>query len=95
MNFVHTSHGRIIFTFPDGSAYTIDIDAYIAKKLRMSRLMLGISVKEIAKNLGVSVQQIYKYEQATNRISASQLYILSRTLSIPISYFFDGVDTED
>ncbi|KAF8818580.1 helix-turn-helix domain-containing protein [Rickettsia endosymbiont of Cardiosporidium cionae] len=65
------------------------IDRLVSKRLRMRRIMLGLSQHEIGKALDVSIQQIQKYEKAVNRISSGKLHILARFLQVPVSYFFD------
>ena len=52
----------------------------------------GLTQTQLAKSAKVSFQQLQKYENATNRVSASRLYMFSETLSKPISYFFDGLE---
>ena len=57
-------------------------------------MFLGYSQEKLANALGLTFQQIQKYERGANRISASKLYELSRILSVPVTYFFEGVETE-
>jgi transcriptional regulator with XRE-family HTH domain len=73
------------------------LDAYIGAKLRIRRTALGLRQGEIARRLGVTPQQLSKYEQAIDRISASRLYLLSKILAISPGFFFEGLDsvTED
>ena len=66
------------------------IDIHVGKRLKQQRLLQGISQESLAKQLGITFQQIQKYENATNRISASKLYQLSQVLEVPIQYFFDN-----
>ena len=67
------------------------IDAHVGHRLRMQRNLAGLSQGELGKAIGLTFQQIQKYEQATNRISASKLYELSCELNVPVSYFFEGI----
>ena len=60
-------------------------------RVRERRTELGISQPEVAAALGVAHQQLYKYEQAKNRISASRLYELSEALNVPVAFFFEGI----
>ena len=69
------------------------IDAYIGARVRMRRLMLGMSQESLGAQLSLTFQQIQKYEKGINRISASRLFGLGRALSVPVSYFFDGLET--
>ena len=57
----------------------------------MRRKMLGVSQERLAEALGLTFQQVQKYERGANRISASKLYEIARFLSAPISYFFEGL----
>jgi transcriptional regulator with XRE-family HTH domain len=57
----------------------------------MRRKMLGVSQERLAEALGLTFQQVQKYERGANRISASKLYDIARFLSAPISYFFEGL----
>ena len=67
------------------------IDVHVGNKVRTRRTLLGISQMKLGEVLGITFQQVQKYEKGANRISASRLYELSRFLDVPISYFFDEV----
>jgi transcriptional regulator with XRE-family HTH domain len=67
------------------------IDIHVAARLRERRMVLGISQPKLAAALGLTFQQVYKYEQAINRISAGRLYELSKVLDVPITFFFEGI----
>jgi transcriptional regulator with XRE-family HTH domain len=62
--------------------------------MRSRRLVLGISQEDLGKAVGVSFQQIQKYEKGANRIGASRLQKLAHALQVPISYFFEGMGGE-
>lgn len=62
--------------------------------MRLRRVFLGYSQEKLANALGLTFQQIQKYERGANRISASKLYELSRILSVPVTYFFEGVESD-
>lgn len=64
------------------------VDIYVGKRLKSRRLMLGLSQNDLGDAVNVSIQQIQKYERATNRISSSKLYNLAKFLKVPVSYFF-------
>ena len=70
------------------------IDAHIGSRLRLRRLMRGISQESLGELLSVTFQQVQKYEKGTNRVSASRLYEMAQILDVPIDYFFDGL-TDD
>jgi transcriptional regulator with XRE-family HTH domain len=67
------------------------IDKHLGLRLRMRRLALRMSQTALADSIGVTFQQVQKYENGTNRISASTLQKLSETLHVPIADFFDGL----
>lgn len=67
------------------------VDIHVGKQLRLRRTMLGKTQDALAKSLGLSFQQIQKYERGTNRIGSSRLYQFSQILDVPIAFFFDGV----
>ena len=71
------------------------VDRHVASRLRLRRLEAGLSQTTLADALGISFQQLQKYEGATNRISAGALYQLALTLDVPVQYFFDGLSRRD
>jgi transcriptional regulator with XRE-family HTH domain len=64
------------------------VDASIGKHVRARRLLLGISGRQLAEIIGVTTQQVHKYETGVDRISAGLLYVVAEALDTPISYFF-------
>ncbi|MGA7789800.1 MAG: helix-turn-helix transcriptional regulator [Xanthobacteraceae bacterium] len=69
------------------------IDKYVGSRVRMRRLMLQMTQQELAHQLGLTFQQVQKYEKGTNRVSASRLQHLSGILEVPVPFFFDGAPT--
>jgi len=69
------------------------IDRHVGARVRMRRLMVGLSQSKLADALEVTFQQVQKYEKGANRIGASRLQQLARVLSVPPSFFFDGAPT--
>lgn len=65
-------------------------DKHVGTQLRMRRLMLGMTQTELGESVGVSFQQIQKYEKGTNRVSSSRLQQFSNILRTPVTSFFDG-----
>jgi transcriptional regulator with XRE-family HTH domain len=65
-------------------------DKYVGSRVRMRRMMLGMSQEKLADALGLTFQQIQKYEKGTNRISASRLQAISQILETPVHFFFEG-----
>ncbi len=68
------------------------IDVEVGAKIKARRRLLGISQDTLAAKLGVTFQQVQKYEKGTNRVSASRLAVIAKTFGVPPSYFFPGVD---
>lgn len=67
------------------------IDMHVGARVRMRRKILGISQERLADDLGLTFQQVQKYERGANRVSASKLYEIARSLKASVSYFFDGL----
>ena len=75
-----------------GSGAYNPIDVHVGERLRTRRTLLGLSQMAIADSMGLTFQQLQKYEKGTNRISASRLYDLSQILGVDMAYFFDEMD---
>jgi transcriptional regulator with XRE-family HTH domain len=67
------------------------IDIHVGKRLRMRRLMLDMSQETLAEALGLTFQQVQKYEKGSNRVGASRLHRISEVLQVPVSFFFEGL----
>src|SRR6187549_3051853 len=67
------------------------VDSYVGGRVRMRRKMMGMSQQGLGEALGITFQQIQKYEKGTNRIGASRLQHISEILKVPVSFFFEGV----
>jgi transcriptional regulator with XRE-family HTH domain len=67
------------------------VDQHVGARMRAARLEAGKSQTEVAESLGLTFQQVQKYEKGTNRISAGKLYELSRLFDTPVQFFFDGM----
>lgn len=65
-------------------------DKYVGSRVRMRRLMLGMSQEKLGERLGLTFQQVQKYEKGTNRIGASRLQQIAQILQVPVSFFFEG-----
>jgi transcriptional regulator with XRE-family HTH domain len=65
------------------------IDAHVGGRVRLRRTLLGMSQEKLGEAIGLTFQQVQKYERGANRIGASRLFDLSRVLEVPVSYFFD------
>ena len=69
-----------------------DIDELVGRNIRLSRLNRGMTQTKLAEALGVTFQQIQKYEKGKNRISAGRLFAIAGLFGVPVSAFFDGVE---
>jgi transcriptional regulator with XRE-family HTH domain len=65
-------------------------DTHVGKRVRMRRLMLGMSQTDVADALGLTFQQLQKYEKGMNRISASRLQHVAQIFQVPVTFFFEG-----
>ena len=80
-------HGR-------GTGIPSPVDVHVGARLRVRRTLMGMSQTALGEAIGLTFQQLQKYEKGTNRISASRLFALSRVLDVPIAYFFDDMSSE-
>jgi len=67
------------------------IDVHVGSRIRLRRTLMGMSQERLGEALGLTFQQVQKYERGVNRVGASRLYDLSRVLDVPISFFFDDM----
>ena len=67
------------------------IDVHVGSRIRLRRTLLGLSQERLGESLGLTFQQVQKYERGVNRVGASRLFDLSRVLDVPISFFFDDM----
>jgi transcriptional regulator with XRE-family HTH domain len=74
---------------------THPVDTYVGKRIRQRRWLVGKTQQQLAEHVGIKFQQIQKYETGANRVSASRLWDIAASLEVEISYFFEGLDTED
>lgn len=65
------------------------IDIHVGSRIRLRRTMLGMSQEKLGDSLGITFQQIQKYEKGTNRVGASRLQNISSILNVPVSFFFE------
>ena len=67
------------------------VDIHVGSRVRLRRILMGMSQSKLGKALNITFQQIQKYERGANRIGSSNLYRLSQILDVPVSFFFDGM----
>ncbi len=68
------------------------IDVHVGSRIRLRRNMLALSQEKLGEAIGLTFQQVQKYERGANRVGASRLHELSRVLDVPVSFFFDDID---
>lgn len=71
------------------------IENHVAGRIRLRRGLLGMSQSDLARALGITFQQVQKYERGSNRVSIGKLYRLADILDVPLTFFFDGLDIPD
>jgi transcriptional regulator with XRE-family HTH domain len=76
---------------PEREGRASPIDAHVGSRIRLRRTLLGMSQERLGEALGLTFQQVQKYERGVNRVGASRLFDLSRVLDVPISFFFDDM----
>ena len=67
------------------------IDIHVGARLRMRRNLIGLSQEQLGKSLGLTFQQVQKYERGINRMGSSRLFQVAKTLSVPVAYFFEDL----
>jgi transcriptional regulator with XRE-family HTH domain len=67
------------------------VDVHVGHRVRMRRVLAGLSQEKLGDQLGLTFQQVQKYEKGSNRVSASRLYQIAHILSVPVSFFFDDL----
>jgi transcriptional regulator with XRE-family HTH domain len=71
------------------------IDIHVGSRVRLRRNMLGMSQEKLGENLGITFQQIQKYEKGTNRVGASRLQAIASILSVPVAFFFEDAPGQE
>ncbi len=75
---------------PDGAPNPIDV--HVGSRIRLRRTMLGMSQERLGDLLGLTFQQVQKYERGANRVGASRLFDMARILDVPVGFFYDDMD---
>ena len=70
------------------------VDIHVGSRVRLRRTLLGLSQEKLGEAIGLTFQQIQKYERGANRVGASRLYALSRVLDVPVAFFFEEMPAE-
>ena len=86
--------GKISLAYGRGTGIPSPVDVHVGRRVRMRRTLLGMTQMSLGDVLGVTFQQVQKYENGTNRISASRLFDLCRVLDVPVEFFFEEMPAE-
>ena len=70
------------------------VDVHVGKRVRHRRWTVGMTQQQLAEKVGIKFQQIQKYETGMNRVSASRLWDIAAALSVPVSFFFEGLESK-
>lgn len=87
-NIKKSSRGRL----PDGAPNPIDV--HVGNRIRLRRQLLGLSQEKLAEMLGLTFQQVQKYERGMNRVGASRLWDIGKVLEVPVGFFYEDMDEE-
>ena len=71
------------------------IDSHVGSRIRLRRNMIGLSQEKLGESLGITFQQVQKYEKGANRVGASRLQAIAGILGVPVSYFFEDAPGQD
>ncbi len=91
-NALKKGKSRKVTRLPPGTPNPVDV--HVGSRVRLRRTLLGVSQERLGDSVGLTFQQIQKYERGANRIGASRIYELSRILDVPVSFFFDDMPSE-
>ena len=85
------SSTRLPIANRNSSGHPNPVDVYVGARLRLRRSLLGLSQEALAAAMGLTFQQVQKYERGANRVGASRLFDLSRVLDVRVGYFFEEI----
>lgn len=71
---------------------SLNVDEHVGKRLRLRRNTLGLSQEAVAKAVGITFQQVQKYEKGANAMNANRLYAFAQFMRVPVAFFFDGLE---
>ena len=81
-------------TTPNRGQLAATVDAHVGARIRARRVMLGLTQQQLTMMIGITYQQVHKYEHGINRVSAGRLYDIALALNVPIAYFYEGLGWE-
>lgn len=80
---------------PRNTRATTEVDGLVGLRVKLRRVELGVSQEKLAGQLGITAQQLQKYERGTNRVGASRLFQIAKVLDVPVQYFFQDIVLAD
>ncbi len=83
--------GKVVPMPASGRGQGPDIDRYVGERMRIRRIMLGLTQQQMADIIGVTYQQAHKYEKGVNRIAAGRLFQIAQALGVEVGFFFEGM----
>ena len=86
--------GKFVSAYGRGTGTPHPVDVHVGRQLRLRRTLLGMSQEKLGEAIGLTFQQVQKYERGANRIGSSRLYDLTRVLDVPVEYFFGDMPAE-
>lgn len=89
--FRHGGTAEILAERGEKESRSNPIDVHVGSRIRLRRTLMGMSQERLGEAIGLTFQQVQKYERGVNRVGASRLYDLSRVLDVPISFFYDDM----
>jgi transcriptional regulator with XRE-family HTH domain len=92
MNTEPSTHSRSIRRRAEDAE---DIDRYVGARVRARRVMLGLPQRQLAELIGVTFQQVHKYERGVSRVASGHLYPIAQALGVDVGYFFEGMGRDD
>ncbi len=87
-------HRKISLAYGRGTGIPSPVDVHVGARVRIRRTLLGLSQTNLGDAIGLTFQQVQKYERGTNRMGSSRLYDVARILDVPVRYFFEEMPAE-
>ena len=88
-----TSNGKVAVPEERNARRANTVDGHVGARVRLRRMLLGMSQEKLGECLGLTFQQVQKYEKGVNRIGASRLFDLAHVLGVPVQFFYDEIDS--
>ncbi len=86
--------GKFVSSYGRGTGKPSPVDVHVGARVRLRRTLLGMTQTKLGDAIGLTFQQVQKYERGTNRVSSSRLFDLARVLDVPVEFFFEDMPAE-